>query len=223
MVKVLGADHRTNWLLASLEAEDFAALEPHLELVELSRGQVLYEPGDPLRYAYFPHYAVVSLVNMMEDGGTVEVALFGRGGVLGRPLVTREAFVRYVVQIDGTWFGTLRARAGVAFDRALIYATGGLAFSGADDNNRFGIGSDDDINWGWTVGGGVEYAFTNNLTFKIEGLYVNLDQDDNDGYVGTAVSAGGVATDVFVPGAGNDNDNDFFIARAGLNFKFGSY
>jgi hypothetical protein len=68
MVKVLGADHRTNWLLASLEAGDFAALEPHLELVELSRGQVLYEPGDPLRYAYFPHYAVVSLVNMMEDG-----------------------------------------------------------------------------------------------------------------------------------------------------------
>jgi CRP-like cAMP-binding protein len=102
MVKVLGADHRTNWLLASLEAEDFAVLEPHLELVELSRGQVLYEPGDPLRYAYFPHYAVVSLVNMMEDGGTVEVALFGRGGVLGRPLVTREAFGRYIVQIAGT-------------------------------------------------------------------------------------------------------------------------
>jgi CRP-like cAMP-binding protein len=99
MVKVLGADHRTNWLLASLEPEDFAALEPHLELVELARGQVLYDSGDPLRYAYFPHYAVVSLVSMMEDGGTVEVALFGRGGVLGRPLVTREAFGRYIVQI----------------------------------------------------------------------------------------------------------------------------
>jgi CRP-like cAMP-binding protein len=102
MVKVLGADHRTNWLLASLEAEDFAALEPHLERVELSRGQVLYEPGDPLRYAYFPHHAVVSLVNMMEDGGSVEVALFGRGGVLGRLLATGEAFGRYIVQITGT-------------------------------------------------------------------------------------------------------------------------
>jgi CRP-like cAMP-binding protein len=102
MVKVLGADHRTNWLLASLEAEDFAVLEPHLELVELSRGQVLYEPGDPLRYAYFPHYAVVSLVNMMEDGGTVEVALFGRESVLGRALVTREAFGRSIVQLAGT-------------------------------------------------------------------------------------------------------------------------
>ena len=102
MVKVPRDEHRTNWLLASLEAEDFAALEPHLKLEELPRGQVLYEPGDPLRYAYFPHSAVVSLVNMMEDGGTVEVALFGRGGVLGGTLLTREAFGRYIVQIGGT-------------------------------------------------------------------------------------------------------------------------
>src|SRR5687767_12280025 len=58
------ADHRTNWLLAALEPGDFAALEPHLEMVELTRGQVLYEPGDPIRYAYFPHHAVVSLVNV---------------------------------------------------------------------------------------------------------------------------------------------------------------
>ena len=52
----------------------------------------------------------------------------------------------------------------MAFDRALIYATGGFAF--ADDAT------------GWTLGGGLEYAFTNNLSAKIEGLYVNLDQDD---------------------------------------------
>jgi hypothetical protein len=65
MVKVLGADHRTNWLLASLEAGDFAALEPHLELVELSRGQVLYEPGDPL--CLFP--ALCRRVAREHDGG----------------------------------------------------------------------------------------------------------------------------------------------------------
>ena len=45
----LDADHRTNRLLAALEPEDFAALEPHLEVVELTRGQVLYDPGDRLR------------------------------------------------------------------------------------------------------------------------------------------------------------------------------
>ena len=102
MSKLTQAHHRTNWLLASLEAEDFAALEPHLELVKLSRGRVLYEPGDPLRDAYFPHDAGAVAVNMMEDGGTVEVALFGREGVLGRALVTREAFGRYIVQVAGT-------------------------------------------------------------------------------------------------------------------------
>ncbi len=104
MPRVLDANHRTNWLLASLEPEDFAALEPHLDFVELERGQVLYEPGDPIRYAYFPHSAVVSLVNVMEDGTTIEVAVFGRGSVLGllSALMTREAFGRYVVHVTGT-------------------------------------------------------------------------------------------------------------------------
>jgi hypothetical protein len=49
MLKALDADHRTNWLLARLEAEDFAALEPYLDLVGLDRSQVLHEPGDPIR------------------------------------------------------------------------------------------------------------------------------------------------------------------------------
>jgi CRP-like cAMP-binding protein len=97
------ANHRTNWLLRALEPEDFALLEPHLELVEMARGQVLYEPSDILRYAYFPHSSVISLVNVLEDGRTVEVAVFGRGGVMGllSAVVTREAFGRYVVQMPG--------------------------------------------------------------------------------------------------------------------------
>ncbi|WP_152568707.1 Crp/Fnr family transcriptional regulator [Microvirga sp. BSC39] len=98
------ADHRTNRLLAALEPVDFALLEPHLEIVELKRGQVLYEAGDVIGYAFFPHDAMVSLVNVMEDGGTVEVGLFGCEGVLGLlgALVTREAFGRYIVQMSGT-------------------------------------------------------------------------------------------------------------------------
>jgi CRP-like cAMP-binding protein len=98
------ADHRANWLLAALEPADFAPLEPHLELVEWARGKVLYEAGDAICCAYFPHDAMVSLVNVMADGGTVEVAIFGREGVLGltSALATREAFGRYVVQMSGT-------------------------------------------------------------------------------------------------------------------------
>jgi CRP-like cAMP-binding protein len=65
---------------------------------------VLYDMGDPIRYTYFPHDAIVSLVNVMEDGSTVEVAVFGREGVFGflSALVTRESFGRYVVQLSGT-------------------------------------------------------------------------------------------------------------------------
>ena len=104
MIHAPKAEHRTNWLLASVAPEDFAALEPHLNVVELPLKQVLYEAGDPIRHAYFPHDAVVSLVNVLADGQTVEVALFGRGGGLGllSSLMSREAFGRYVVQMAGT-------------------------------------------------------------------------------------------------------------------------
>jgi CRP-like cAMP-binding protein len=104
MAQVLNANHRSNRLLAALEQEDFSLLEPHLESVTLSLGQVLYEPGDTIRHIYFPHDAVVSLVNVMEDGSSVEVAVFGREGVMGllSALATREAFGRYVVQMPGT-------------------------------------------------------------------------------------------------------------------------
>jgi CRP-like cAMP-binding protein len=97
-------DHRANRFLAALDPEDFALLEPHLEAVILPRGTVLYEPGDPIRYTYFPHDAIVSLVDVMEDGRLVEVAMFGREGLFGllRAFVSREAFGRYVVQIPGS-------------------------------------------------------------------------------------------------------------------------
>ena len=98
------AAHHTNRLLAALEPESFALLEPHLELVNLPLKQVLYETGDTITYVYFPHDAIISLVNMMEDGHIVEIGVFGREGVLGllSALVTREAFGRYIVQMAGT-------------------------------------------------------------------------------------------------------------------------
>jgi outer membrane immunogenic protein len=102
-----------------------------------------------------------------------------------------------------SWFGTVRARAGVAFDRALIYATGGLAYGEVSN----GFTSSDDVSVGWTIGAGVEYAFTNNLTAKVEGLYVNLEQDDDD-----------------LPAiAGVSDETEFGVVRAGLNYKFNSY
>jgi outer membrane immunogenic protein len=116
----------------------------------------------------------------------------------------------------------VRARAGVAFGQALVYATGGFAYGGADDNNGFGLVNDDDVRTGWVLGAGLEYAFTNNLTAGIEGLWVNLNGGNNGTFIGTEVIPGGVRP-VTVPGRDNDDDNDFFVARAKLNFKFGTY
>ena len=78
MPQGLNTSHCTNRLLAVLEPEDFAALELHLELVELTRGQILYDAGALISHAYFPHNAIISLVNVMEDGAINEVAVFGR-------------------------------------------------------------------------------------------------------------------------------------------------
>src|SRR5215207_4073832 len=98
------ANHRSNRLLAALEPDDFALLEPNLKIVALERGQLIYDTGDIVRHAYFPHDAMVSLVNVMEDGGLVEVAVFGREAVLGllSALIRRKSFGRYIVQLPGT-------------------------------------------------------------------------------------------------------------------------
>ncbi|WP_134499489.1 Crp/Fnr family transcriptional regulator [Microvirga pakistanensis] len=96
--------HHRNRLLAALEPEDLAYLEPYLEIVFLPKGTILYEAGDPIRYTYFPHDAIVGLINIMEEGQFVEVASFGREGLFGliSAIVSREAFGRYKVLVPGT-------------------------------------------------------------------------------------------------------------------------
>nr|WP_183752733.1 outer membrane protein [Pseudochelatococcus contaminans] len=112
------------------------------------------------------------------------------------------------------WFGTVRARVGFAIDRALIYATGGFAYGGGGNDNNFvynGVyySQSNDTRTGWTVGGGVEYAFTDNITARIEGLYVNLGKENRN---------------YFVPVVNNSRkDNEFGVVRAGLNYKFNTF
>jgi CRP-like cAMP-binding protein len=104
MAEPLNSDHRANRLLAALEPADFACLEADLVLVDLALKQVLYEMEDHVSHAYFPHDAIVSLVNVMKDGTTTEVAVFGREGVLGllSAQVSHRAFGRYIVQMAGS-------------------------------------------------------------------------------------------------------------------------
>ena len=72
-----------NYLLAALPAEDYERIRPHLELVELRLGQVLYESGGQSRYFYFPISGVVSMLHLMKDGSTGEIALLGNEGCVG--------------------------------------------------------------------------------------------------------------------------------------------
>jgi CRP-like cAMP-binding protein len=72
-----------NHLLAALPAGDFERLSPHLELVPMALGKVLYEPGGQLRNAYFPTTSVVSLRNVMHSGASAESAGVGNEGVVG--------------------------------------------------------------------------------------------------------------------------------------------
>lgn len=72
-----------NHLLAALPAAEFERLVPHLELVPLPLGELLYEPGVKLQYAYFPTTAIVSLRYVMETGASAETAGVGNEGAVG--------------------------------------------------------------------------------------------------------------------------------------------
>src|ERR1700682_3426717 len=72
-----------NHLLDALPRSDYERLASHLELVPLKLGEVLYEPGVKLRYVYFPTTSIVSLLYVMADGASAEIAIVGNEGILG--------------------------------------------------------------------------------------------------------------------------------------------
>jgi len=78
-----GHDPHQNHLLDVLPADDFERISSHLELVTLQLGDVLYEPGIKLRHVYFPTTAIVSLLYVMENGASAEIAIVGNEGILG--------------------------------------------------------------------------------------------------------------------------------------------
>ncbi|MBL8568974.1 MAG: porin family protein [Phreatobacter sp.] len=129
---------------------------------------------------------------------------------------SRETFVNSglrVARIRGNWDGSVRATAGFAIDRALVYATGGLAFINATGctafgpsdlcapNTRFG-----GTRAGWTVGAGLAYAVTQNVAVRAEYLYAN--------YGGRTYSTTGVA------GAQTRHKLDTHTVRLGVSYLF---
>ncbi len=152
------------------------------------------------------------------------------GGILGGWNYQMDSFV---MGVEGDWaFGgtvatndeplintdlkfnniaTLRARAGFALDNTLLYVTGGLA---AVDTEFGAVMSDtaSDSKWiyGWTIGGGLEHAFSDHLSGRIEYLYVGL--DDADFSLTDSAPTTLDATQTF---------NDIHMVRAGLTYNFG--
>ena len=76
-------DPRQNHLLAALPVDEYARLSPHLELITLPLGDSVCEPGIPMRHVYFPTTAIVSLLYVMEDGASAEIAVVGNEGIVG--------------------------------------------------------------------------------------------------------------------------------------------
>ena len=78
-----GVNPKENQLLAALPAAVLKRWQKSLEDVELPLGEVLYEPGTVLSHVYFPTTAIVSLLYVMEDGASAEIAVVGQDGLVG--------------------------------------------------------------------------------------------------------------------------------------------
>ena len=113
-------DPKQNRLLATLPEAELQRWLPHLELVDMQLGDVLYESGDTLAHAYFPVTAIVSLLYVMQDGASAEIAVVGNEGMLGVSLFMGGGSTasRAVVQSAGVGFRLRAQLMKVEFDRA---------------------------------------------------------------------------------------------------------
>ena len=95
-----------NQLLAALQDSDFQRWLPQLEPIEMPLGQVLYESGATLSHVYFPSTAIVSLLYVMENGASAEIAVVGNEGIVGIALFMggESTSSRAVVQSAGLGF-----------------------------------------------------------------------------------------------------------------------
>ena len=92
-----------NQILCYLSLSDLKLLNPFLKPVLLKQGHVLYEQDHQVPYCYFPTEGMVSLVAVLEDGSSLELAAIGREGVVGAALAkgTGKAAMRAIVQVAG--------------------------------------------------------------------------------------------------------------------------
>lgn len=111
---------------------------------------------------------------------------------------------------DINWMGSLRLRAGYAWDRALLYATGGLAYADFDGSGGPAGGPlqsfSDDL-WGWTLGAGLDYAFTDAVSLRAEYRYTDFGD-----------ASGSLAP--LYPAISSSTDLDVHAVRVGVSYHF---
>jgi outer membrane immunogenic protein len=148
-------------------------------------------------------------------------------GAIATPNVGQTA--RFQDTLDASWLVTIRPRVGVAFDRTLLYATGGMAISRLKLSQRIDIcnaggaacppfdgfldGSASSTKIGWVLGGGIEHALIGNWTVKAEYLYVDLGNVELQRFL---------VAPVLIPSAFIDSTANLkaHIARFGINYMF---
>ena len=108
-----------NHLLAALSAAERERIDPHLELVPMPLGRVLYESGDTLLHVYFPLDSIVSLLYVMENGASAEISVVGNEGLIGVALFMGGETTpsRAIVQSSGYAYRLLGRRLKEEFHR----------------------------------------------------------------------------------------------------------
>jgi outer membrane immunogenic protein len=129
---------------------------------------------------------------------------------------------------DNNYVGTIRGRIGWTDNRVLVYATAGAAYGNPSHSFRgvdfwgFHHNFEDDVQWGWTAGGGVEFLAWSNWTFKIEALWIDWDQGEANSrrpgfctFCGTYYEKWHDAKNFRF-----DLDQDEYLVRVGINYLF---
>ena len=158
-------------------------------------------------------------------GLEADVDYFQRSSSLTKTgIVTTGDALTVTNQSNSNWIATIRPRVGLVWDRLLVYATGGVAFTRigyteamvttlASSSGAFSVSQ---TKTGWTVGAGAEYALVNRWSVKVEYLYAQF-----TGLGGTSALVSTVPigfSNVFTGRTGTFSDN---IVRVGLNYRFG--
>ena len=146
------------------------------------------------------------------------------GTIIPTALVGDHLYVNAKANLD--WLGTVRGRVGFVAtpdNRLLIYGTGGLAYAGGSSSynvydavgGAYWSGNPSSTRTGWTIGGGVEYAWTNNITIRAEYLYVDLGSRTINTTPNLAAAT--ALPNVYATARIN---YDASIVRAAINYKF---